>query len=832
MLYIELICFIFSIILIFLNFSMFYAIRANKAIRNKEDNLFLYKTLSTSIFLFFYVVLYIAIIFKLCENIRENIFYKCHEYLFNIYILFIYAINLFSSFEMYFNYKNPIHYFLIIFDKKSPKIYEILIIILVSGFIVLDIIDPLNFGEILKIKNKEIKSYGSPFIIIDNIKWILFLIMNSISIIFNILLINILKKFHFEKREKCLKMIRKKTICQYLYLCYAFYNLLVAGILFIQPKIKIKTTIIQINSFLILMILIIESIIEISILSTSKFSQYILHKNVISCFSHIFPNDFIEEAGYDIGVLSKSNMASTLSSDDTSSSDYDESSTEIEKTLLPKCKQDEELIKIYQNKIYIEDYFMSFLDQYLNILTSSLFKIYNSKLFSVKSSENKQFQKEFNDLSLSQIGDSANSTMTMDLSTSAIVTENFSKFSLDKNRKKDNFREFRDILGNTPEDINVKIVSCLTDKCVMNIRKFNLNPKQIASSLINHFVIQKKQNDNLINNSNFISLTSTNLKEEYFKNLKKVSFKSNDKFFNFEFFETKDESISNDKLSILNNYFDYIQNGKGKTGSFLPEVIGIFKITINKFNPILLFISKNVLVENIPNNFFTFWQLINFDNDNPKKVASSKYKRNTLVKEDNIFERFLIEGKMTNIFLKNFSEFKDIIENDFNFLQQNRILNVNFLMMYLEYENTKKHETKGAIQIHKNINNEAEIVDIKFSAKSMNDNLIENKDRADSIIKINEIKNKKEEENSDAFFSDEGFDLLPDLGKTSHSLLDYAEKVNISGYEGNYDDFVCMCFFTFENVFDLKNKNGMKPDNEFKNKILDKFVQYKKPENS
>ena len=63
MLYIELICFIISIILIFLNFSMFYAIRANKAIRNKEDNLFLYKTLSTSIFLFFYVVLYIAIIF-------------------------------------------------------------------------------------------------------------------------------------------------------------------------------------------------------------------------------------------------------------------------------------------------------------------------------------------------------------------------------------------------------------------------------------------------------------------------------------------------------------------------------------------------------------------------------------------------------------------------------------------------------------------------------------------------------------------------------------------------------------------------------------------------
>jgi hypothetical protein len=273
---------------------MFYAIRANKAIRNKEDNLFLYKTLSTSIFLFFYVVLYIAIIFKLCENIRENIFYKCHEYLFNIYILFIYAINLFSSFEMYFNYKNPIHYFLIIFDKKSPKIYEILIIILVSGFIVLDIIDPLNFGEILKIKNKEIKSYGSPFIIIDNCKWLFFMIMNGLSVIFSFKLINLLKNFYFEKRGKLLKIVRKKIICQYCFLCYSFYNLLVACILFFKPKIKFKSTIIIIDSFLIFIILMIETIIELSILSTTKFSQYKLSGNIIGFLLKYFQMIFLK----------------------------------------------------------------------------------------------------------------------------------------------------------------------------------------------------------------------------------------------------------------------------------------------------------------------------------------------------------------------------------------------------------------------------------------------------------------------------------------------------------------------------------------------------------
>ena len=341
-----------------------------------------------------------------------------------------------------------------------------------------------------------------------------------------------------------------------------------------------------------------------------------------------------------------------------------------------------------------------------------------------------------------------------------------------------------------------------------------------------------KNNNN--ENKYFSSLTSVNVKEEYFKNLKKVSFKSKDKFFNFEFFETKDGSLSNYKVDILNNYFDYIQNGKGKMGSFLPEVIGIFKIKINDFNPVLLYISKNVLVENIPKNFFTFWQLLTFDANKPRKIASSKYSKGCWVKEDNIFERMFMETRKSNISLKNFSEFSEILENDINFLRENKILNVNFLMMYLEYENTKKHETQGALQIRKTQNNEAEIVDIKFSVKSMNsNNLLEKNEENENNKKSDEKSNDiKENEDSDDLFLDEGFDCLPDLGNSAHNLIDYAEKVNISGYEGNYDDFVCMCFFTFENVFDLNNKFGMAPDDKYKNLILSKFSQYKKLENS
>ena len=145
--------------------------------------------------------------------------------------------------------------------------------------------------------------------------------------------------------------------------------------------------------------------------------------------------------------------------------------------------------------------------------------------------------------------------------------------------------------------------------------------------------------------------------------------------------------------------------------------------------------------------------------------------------------------------------------------------------MYLEYENTKKHESGGAIKIKKTDNNQAEIIDIKSNAESMKKNILSGKEINPEINNISSNgniinNNETDDEYSSDFFSEEGFDLMPDIGKSAHSFLDYVEKVNISGYEGNYDDFVCMCFFTFENIFDLNNKFGMKTDEAFKNKIL------------
>ena len=842
---IEVINFIFSTLLIFFNFSMFYALKNFKDIRSKEENLFLEKTLSTCICLTYYIFLSLFMVLEICPNDRSNIFYKIQEYIFNTHILIIYLINLFMTLEMFFTYKNPIHYYLIIFNKKSRKIYEIIIIVLIAGFLVIDIFDISGDQKALKIVEKGKKNYSTPFLLLDNWKWIALLASNVISLVYNFRLDFLVSKFDFEKKDKLRNIIKKKRISNFCFLVYPFYNLIIAGILsekknpnYITNKISAIA-----GSFIIFIILFIDTIIDLMILSTTKFSQYKLRKTLVGYFGYIFPNDFEET----IDV--------------------------IDTIKLPK--------KNLKNHIFIEDYFMSFCDQYLNILTASLFKMYNSKLFSIKSVENKKIKEEMGGISISGIGGIGNASNTQEISATADETDNSSSYTFQKKKGKNSFALFNNIFGQSTEDIKVKITSYYTDNCVMNIKKLNLFSKKIASSLVSHYIIGKKEDKD--NPNNYWSLTSANAKEEYFRNMKNISFKSYDKNFNFDFFETDDKTISEKNDSnkniahMINQYFDYIQNGKGKTGTFLPELVGIFKITINNFDTMLLFVSRNSIVHNVPKNFYTYWQLIRFDQLKPQKVATSKYHRGTLVTEEPLFEKLYASDvknnkDMNKVVLNNYSDFKEIIENDLNFLKQNNLLHVNLLMMYFEYENTQKHEKEGAIKIRKTDANEAEIINIdmpeeankdkkdekgekekKEEIQEKNDEKIEisetkkeNEDNLDDNFKINDNNNNKsvvilgdkdkknllgnEKADGDDFFGDEGFDFMPDLGKEAHNLLDYTEKVNIAGYEGNFDNFVCLCFFTFENAFDLNNKSGNPIDESFKNKILDNFREIKSKE--
>ena len=907
---VEVINFIFASILIIFNFSMFQVMKKYKAIRSEEENLFLIKSCSTSICFTYFCFMLILIVLDICPNDRTKPIYLIQEYLFNVYIVLIYAINLFISLEMFFTYKNPIHYYLVILKKKSRKLYEIILCISALFILCLNILDPFGDKDKFKIKKEEKnKNYSTPFFIMDSWKWAILLSTNIAAIVFNYKLLFLISNFYFEKKDKLKNVIKKKLISNFFYFVYAFYNLIIFGILKDKSSGDYKQNLIFIiaGSFIIFIVLISETAIDLFLLSTTKFSQYKLRKTFVGFFTYLFPSDF--EENIDMVEPIKIPKKKIIGSDDDDEEEEEEegeeekevSENEDDISLEPRTPEDTELVSIFKNNIFFEDYFMSFCDQYLNILTASLFKMYNSKLFSIKSVENKKIKEEMGGESISGIGGIGNASSTQEISATVRETDNSSSYTFYKKKGKNHFAIFKKILGKSTEDIKVKITSYYTDNCVMNIKKINLISKKIASSIISHFIISPKKEDKdnkEKQKNNCYSLLSANAKEEYFRNMKNISFKSYDKNFNIDFFETDDEAISEKNESnknianMINQYFNYIQNKKGKTGTFLPELIGIFKIKINDFRTMLIYISRNSIIHNVPRNFYNYWQLLRFDRQKPEKVATSKYHRGTLIKEVSLFERLYAsdvkkDKNMNKVMLRNYTDFKEIIENDIQFLKENNLLNVNLLMMYFEYENTQKHEKEGAIKIRKTDANEAEIINVdlpdeenkdktktenkeeekeikeekeekeKEKGEEKKENEVKEKsetinENSDNILKINDNnineENKNDEninndldeklidedfekdEKDDDIFGDEGFDFMPDLGKEAHNLVDYIEKVNISGYDGNFDNFICMCFFTFENAFDINNKSENISDEIFKNKILENFSEFKSKE--
>ena len=240
-------------------------------------------------------------------------------------------------------------------------------------------------------EEKEKKNYSTPFLLLDNWKWAILLASNIVTLVFNFKLRFFISKFEFSKKAKLNNVIKKKLISNFCYFIYAFYNLLVFGFLKEKDIISYEDNFfsIIIGSFIIFLTLIVDSILDLFYLSTTKFSQYKLRKTIIGYFAHIFPNDFEENIDImDTIRIPKKAISDNEEEEEDEEDEEEKEENEAEISLIPKCASDTELVSIFKNNIFFEDYFMSFCDQYLNILTATLFKMYNSKIFSIKAVEN------------------------------------------------------------------------------------------------------------------------------------------------------------------------------------------------------------------------------------------------------------------------------------------------------------------------------------------------------------------------------------------------------------------------------------------------------------
>ena len=750
-----------------------FALKGKKPYKVKEDILFIEKQFLKCFILSTYLLLYLYEILKSGENddnkkINEDIksLFTIKIYSFNIYIVLLFMNNFFLCIEDYLTYINPIHYFNSLINKsKSNVSYEIIsisiVVILSVSYIpyLLDLINNL-FNSLFNIKlyslfNMPLVSidhdYQNPFIILNVITLAYTLIINIIIIILYIKLKFRLKKIIFKAREKLFRIINRKIIYTLLYIIFLLFNSFLFYMGTQKKDYELNYIFRIINSFLFLFVFFIDTFLEFKTFSSSKFTQYKLKYTLVESIGNCLNRNKDEDIPADNILESMIQEDSRFNSN--KNIDIDDDDDEDNSLLMPININDIDLVLIYRNNIFIEDYFFYYYDFIMNITLCSLFKIYKDKKFSPSALNNKQLKNELNITESAIFGAEKSNTFISNTSLKKVdtgeednstycINSKIDKFEFIKNSTKNDFFFAEEIFANNNNfsynDIKVKITSYYTSKCVSNILDKNFTSKIISDSLKSHInanynngyddpnVKINKNNISSDNNNNlpYHSIISCNAKEEYFLHLNNMTIKTYDKQLTFDIFDSNDDDInietnnSNKKLAkMLDQYFNYIK-GMGVSGTFLPIILGIFKVKINSFKTMLIYITCNSLIENSPMNTYSYWQLIRFSPKNTKKVGSSKYRHNELIGDDLIFDRKYAlpsikeenDSSYNTIEMKNHMNFEETIKHDINFLNKCEIKNSHLLLMYFEYENVQKHELGGAIKIKKVSTGKAEIV--------------------------------------------------------------------------------------------------------------------------
>ena len=830
----SLLDFLFGIILIFFTIIIFHPINKLKKYKVKEDQLFLQKTLITTIFFCLFLLLNLLSYFS--DDLKKYT-YIASNFVFNAFVMILIIYNLLISIELYYTFNNPAHYFNRLFRQyKHNYLQELFIIIVTIVTIGLDF--AICYKNLEKHSDEKIDDISLSFMVInDEWKPFCIIILSIINLIVYGKIKSKVNKFYFTNQDKLVKVISRRSLNIYLYLIYGIFHIfpLIAKLL---DDDSAKSEYFKLFSTLFFYIVIIDDyIIQISEIATSKFCEYRLKKTVLGYFCSCIYKPRKPRTGAMQPLVNESSMDKS----DFSSFQNDFSNT---LDLVSNSINDKELVNIYKNNIFIEDYYLGYFDQFLNIITASLYQVYNSKYFSTQANE-RNLTNKLKIEDISAIGGNMKDTSVSAINTKAVVNakneigEDTVRFNFDKNLHKDDLKRFEDVLENkflvrnNNNYLDISINSYLTTRCVECIYDQKIKGKNVGDSLISHMILSNiSKNRNPENpRANYWSLLASNGKEQYFNKLRNTSIKTFDKNFILDIIDTDDgdinffeKGINNSLAQLLDKYFTYI-HGKGVNGTFIPSLVGIFKIKINNFKTLLIFITKNSIVENAPKSFFSYWQLLRILKGKPQKIASSQFSsRGSFIKDDPIFDRaFQIETIKDNpnynkIGFRNYSEFQGIINSDIEFMRQVGAKNFDLLLMYYEYENTQKHEKQGAIKIRKT-NKGAEFVE-----ESMPKGFLDEEGGTS-------LKEKKGSFDGDFLnFGKEGFLDEENFGGDNVNMrkvmkdIDSFDKSNMNGYEGLFDNFNCLCYFLFENIFDMRQRNSV--NDEYYGNVKDNILKY------
>ena len=631
-------------------------------------------------------------------------------------------------------------------------------------------------------------------------------ILSPIILIFFIILFYLYLKtklFYSVLKEKSLLHLKYSNICL---LISNFLYLLLSIFLFILPLLSDITNISKIIQVIFYIISIGDSYLYLFKMFHSGFFYYYLNSTLMGfiikclCFGCCFSNSSFPNTS-----LTSLTTKHTLS-----------------------------IYKFYSYLDYVvEDYILDTLDFILYAITTGLSIVY-------KDFQDKDYHfKSKNDfLSIESAANNQGSDMnSSDNSNNNKNILNINEIDSDSNEK----NEEEDLSSSSTYNFfKVYSKTLLKDKLENDLFSFsycgdayiNITPLFVKESIeaINLYKISKNEIINSLLSNKFLSLLMTNSKKIFFKKLNNLIIKTYDNKLLIEMHT--DLKTDSDFVNLLKNYFYHINYSNVNT--FLCVLIGVFKVRINNYKEILIFVSKNPFIENVPKDFYNYWELMRFNIDKKKfnKILSSK-DGDSFVISSNV-DSLLSLTRNNNLFqLEDFNFFQETIKNDLKFLKSISSSNFCLLILYYEFEANKNLSKDYSIfsKIRIKLINDSNSNSDLFKSRKINlsssnfssSNISENNNfntSPNKNIPINLFDDTAKEifinfENKKKI--DDDISDIPLISNDSKSL------VMKNGFETFYNNFKGILYFRWENIF-YQDKNKSK--RRFYSDYADEVLQY------
>ena len=816
---------IISIIEILLSSLIFSTLIFYKKKLSRIDLLIISKNIfSTFIFALF---LYFSIQ-KQLYTIKENYNY-CTKVVASFYVMFLFGLQAAITLEHYKSIRNPCYVMKYMINNTYNTSKHSIISLIISLLIAIipyffqndnknlyDYIFTLTKDDYFDITISENKILSPSIIITFIFLWYLYSKINL---------------FYRNLKEKSLLHLKYTNYC--LFLTNILYFIFSISLLFL-PLLPDSTNISKIVQIIFFILCVIDSYIQIFKIFHSGFYYYFLNKTFMGliinllCFGCCFRN------------FSFPNNSSISSS---------------------TTKHTKSIYNFYSYLDYIiEDYILDTFDFVLHSISAGLSIVYNdfkNKVYHFKSkndflsiesaahnsskvksnnnssSSSSKSEKEFKKiLNIDELCEENNDDE--DLSNSS--TYNFFK-AYSKNLLNDKLEN--DLFSfNYCGDANIIISPLFVNESIESMNLYKINKIDIINSLLSH---------------KFLSLLMTNSKKIFFKKLNNLIIKTYDNKLLIELHTDIKIENNSDLKELLKNYFFHMNYSN--INSFLCVLIGVFKVKINNLKEILIFVSKNSFIEDVPKHFYNYWELMRFNNDKKKfnKVLSSKDGDSFIIETD---EETLSLTRNNNLFqLEDFEFFKETIKNDLKFLKSISSNQFSLVILYYEFETSKDKSmdsifSKIRIKLINDSNSTSDLFKNKkisltnsnFSSsnntddnKNSNNYIFDETDKeiyinsekkkqlADDIsdiplstielINTNEIKNANEASNIN---ETKNTKEIKNLNEAKNLIMKY-------GFESSKNNYKGILYFKWENVF---YQNKKKSEKKFYSDYADAILKF------